>query len=177
MRKRHSKERSKVFEQRRSVTGAPRVALQRQGPSYISANLQWLSLQGRHAQIWEPPHGPASSERSRDLKWYFKFYLQSFRTLSSNDSLRWDWRAIRKWKSFNFPLLSVLEENPLCKDSISNCNLVAQARLCTYQFYQQLCCQSCSRAKQDLEWKNKRDLYHDQPNVSLTQILTLRRGD
>ncbi|XP_017764298.1 PREDICTED: thrombospondin type-1 domain-containing protein 4-like [Eufriesea mexicana] len=52
----------------------------------------------------------------------------------------------------NDPEISnVLEENPLCKDSISNCNLVAQARLCTYQFYQQLCCQSCSRAKQDLE--------------------------
>lgn len=46
---------------------------------------------------------------------------------------------------------NVLEENPLCKDSTSNCNLVAQARLCSYQFYHQLCCQSCSRAKQDLE--------------------------
>ncbi|XP_034173334.1 thrombospondin type-1 domain-containing protein 4 [Osmia lignaria lignaria] len=44
-----------------------------------------------------------------------------------------------------------LEENPLCKDTISNCNLVLQARLCTYQFYQQLCCLSCSRAKQELE--------------------------
>lgn len=46
---------------------------------------------------------------------------------------------------------NVLEENPHCKDSIANCNLVAQARLCTYQFYQQLCCQSCSRTKQELE--------------------------
>ena len=44
-----------------------------------------------------------------------------------------------------------LEENPLCRDSIPNCNLVSQARLCSYQFYQQLCCLSCSRAKQDLE--------------------------
>ncbi|XP_054005610.1 thrombospondin type-1 domain-containing protein 4-like [Hylaeus anthracinus] len=44
-----------------------------------------------------------------------------------------------------------LEENALCKDSISNCNLVLQARLCTYHFYQQQCCLSCSRAKQELE--------------------------
>ncbi|CAL7945946.1 unnamed protein product [Xylocopa violacea] len=52
----------------------------------------------------------------------------------------------------NDPEISnVLEENPLCKDTIANCNLVAQARLCTYQFYQQLCCQSCSRTKLELE--------------------------
>ncbi|XP_076178338.1 thrombospondin type-1 domain-containing protein 4 isoform X2 [Ptiloglossa arizonensis] len=44
-----------------------------------------------------------------------------------------------------------LEENAFCKDSISNCNLVLQARLCTYHFYQQQCCLSCSRAKQELE--------------------------
>nr|XP_031837415.1 thrombospondin type-1 domain-containing protein 4-like [Nomia melanderi]XP_031837416.1 thrombospondin type-1 domain-containing protein 4-like [Nomia melanderi]XP_031837417.1 thrombospondin type-1 domain-containing protein 4-like [Nomia melanderi]XP_031837418.1 thrombospondin type-1 domain-containing protein 4-like [Nomia melanderi]XP_031837419.1 thrombospondin type-1 domain-containing protein 4-like [Nomia melanderi]XP_031837420.1 thrombospondin type-1 domain-containing protein 4-like [Nomi len=46
---------------------------------------------------------------------------------------------------------NVLDENPHCKDTVSNCNLVSQARLCKYQFYQQLCCLSCSRAKQDLE--------------------------
>ncbi|KAK9305288.1 hypothetical protein QLX08_003643 [Tetragonisca angustula] len=52
----------------------------------------------------------------------------------------------------NDPEISnVLEENPLCKDGTTNCNLVAQARLCAYQFYQQLCCQSCSRAKQEVE--------------------------
>ncbi|XP_043584678.1 thrombospondin type-1 domain-containing protein 4-like isoform X5 [Bombus pyrosoma] len=51
----------------------------------------------------------------------------------------------------NDPEISnVLEENPLCKDSTTNCNLVAQARLCTYQFYHQLCCQSCSK-KQEFE--------------------------
>ncbi|XP_060822427.1 thrombospondin type-1 domain-containing protein 4-like isoform X1 [Bombus pascuorum] len=51
----------------------------------------------------------------------------------------------------NDPEISnVLEDNPLCKDSTTNCNLVAQARLCTYQFYHQLCCQSCSK-KQEFE--------------------------
>lgn len=44
-----------------------------------------------------------------------------------------------------------VEDNPLCKDKIHNCNLVTQARLCSYQFYQESCCSSCSRAKQDLE--------------------------
>lgn len=44
-----------------------------------------------------------------------------------------------------------VESNPLCKDKIANCNLVTQARLCSYQFYQESCCLSCSRTKQDLE--------------------------
>ncbi|XP_072754675.1 thrombospondin type-1 domain-containing protein 4 [Anoplolepis gracilipes] len=44
-----------------------------------------------------------------------------------------------------------VENNPLCKDKIANCNLVTQARLCSYQFYQESCCLSCSRSKQDLE--------------------------
>ncbi|CAL1673288.1 unnamed protein product [Lasius platythorax] len=44
-----------------------------------------------------------------------------------------------------------VENNPLCKDKIANCNLVTQARLCSYQFYQESCCLSCSRTKQDLE--------------------------
>ncbi|XP_070166660.1 thrombospondin type-1 domain-containing protein 4 isoform X1 [Polyergus mexicanus] len=44
-----------------------------------------------------------------------------------------------------------VENNPLCKDKIANCNLVTQARLCSYQFYQESCCLSCSRIKQDLE--------------------------
>ncbi|KAH0956535.1 hypothetical protein HN011_002442 [Eciton burchellii] len=44
-----------------------------------------------------------------------------------------------------------VEDNQLCKDKIANCNLVTQARLCSYQFYQESCCLSCSRAKQDFE--------------------------
>ncbi|XP_067205894.1 thrombospondin type-1 domain-containing protein 4 isoform X2 [Linepithema humile] len=44
-----------------------------------------------------------------------------------------------------------VESNPFCKDKIANCNLVTQARLCSYQFYQESCCLSCSRIKQDLE--------------------------
>lgn len=47
--------------------------------------------------------------------------------------------------------VSGVENNHLCKDKIANCNLVTQARLCSYPFYQQSCCLSCSRAKQDLE--------------------------
>ncbi|XP_012540115.2 thrombospondin type-1 domain-containing protein 4 [Monomorium pharaonis] len=44
-----------------------------------------------------------------------------------------------------------VEDNPLCKDKMTNCNLVTQARLCSYQFYQESCCLSCSRAKPDFE--------------------------
>lgn len=44
-----------------------------------------------------------------------------------------------------------VESNPFCKDKIANCNLVTQARLCSYQFYKESCCLSCSRVKQDLE--------------------------
>lgn len=44
-----------------------------------------------------------------------------------------------------------LDEDPMCKDSFSNCNLVTQARLCSYQFYQKSCCLSCSRAKLENE--------------------------
>lgn len=44
-----------------------------------------------------------------------------------------------------------VEDNPLCKDKMANCNLVTQARLCSYQFYQESCCLSCSRGKQDFE--------------------------
>ncbi|XP_014488644.1 PREDICTED: thrombospondin type-1 domain-containing protein 4-like [Dinoponera quadriceps] len=43
-----------------------------------------------------------------------------------------------------------VEDKPLCKDKIPNCHLVTQARLCSYQFYQESCCLSCSR-KHDLE--------------------------
>ncbi|XP_011333110.2 thrombospondin type-1 domain-containing protein 4 isoform X2 [Ooceraea biroi] len=45
----------------------------------------------------------------------------------------------------------VEDNHPLCRDKIPNCNLVTQARLCSYQFYQESCCLSCSRAKQDLK--------------------------
>ena len=138
LRERHSKERSQVFEQRRPVTGAPRVALQGQGSSHISANLQRLSLQGRHAQIRKSSYGPASSKRSRDLEWYLTVLSQCCSRVNDASTLI-------------LVLFSVLEENPLCKDGTTNCNLVAQARLCAYQFYQQLCCQSCSRAKQEVE--------------------------
>ncbi|CAK9800402.1 Thrombospondin type-1 domain-containing protein 4 [Anthophora plagiata] len=52
----------------------------------------------------------------------------------------------------NDPEISnVLEENPLCKDSVAHCNLVARARICNTLFYQQQCCQSCSKAKQYLD--------------------------
>lgn len=44
-----------------------------------------------------------------------------------------------------------LEDNPFCKDNIPNCNLVIQARLCSYPFYQQSCCLSCSKAKHESE--------------------------
>ncbi|XP_015585741.1 thrombospondin type-1 domain-containing protein 4 isoform X2 [Cephus cinctus] len=44
-----------------------------------------------------------------------------------------------------------LDENPLCKDNFPNCNLVMQARLCAYPFYQKSCCLSCSSAKQENE--------------------------
>ncbi|XP_066592794.1 ADAMTS-like protein 4 [Prorops nasuta] len=35
------------------------------------------------------------------------------------------------------------EGNSHCKDTISNCHLVIQARLCTYPYYQKSCCASC----------------------------------
>ncbi|XP_032689161.1 thrombospondin type-1 domain-containing protein 4-like [Odontomachus brunneus] len=44
-----------------------------------------------------------------------------------------------------------VENDSLCKDKIPNCHLVTQARLCSYQFYQESCCLSCSRAKHDSE--------------------------
>ncbi|KAG7201660.1 hypothetical protein KM043_004390 [Ampulex compressa] len=44
-----------------------------------------------------------------------------------------------------------LEENPHCKDSIPNCNFVTQTWLCAYQYYKQSCCQSCLRAKQEID--------------------------
>lgn len=44
-----------------------------------------------------------------------------------------------------------IESNPDCKDSIPNCNTVAQARLCTYRYYQHVCCVSCSKRNLELE--------------------------
>lgn len=75
VRKRRSKERSKVSEQRGPDTGTSRAPLQREGSTYISTNLQRLSLQGGHAQIWESSHCPSSSRRSGNLKWYFTWHF------------------------------------------------------------------------------------------------------
>lgn len=33
-----------------------------------------------------------------------------------------------------------------CKDKYYNCNVVVQARLCVYNYYQTACCASCTRA-------------------------------
>ncbi|XP_033749508.1 ADAMTS-like protein 4 isoform X2 [Pecten maximus] len=40
--------------------------------------------------------------------------------------------------------LPQLDEDPSCKDKIKICNLVAQARLCTYPFYSEKCCNTCT---------------------------------
>ncbi|XP_060064092.1 ADAMTS-like protein 4 [Ylistrum balloti] len=41
--------------------------------------------------------------------------------------------------------LPQLDEDPTCTDTIKICNLVAQARLCTYPFYSEKCCNTCTR--------------------------------
>lgn len=143
LRKGYSEKGSEVSEQGRTVARTPRAPLQRKGQTCVSQELQRLSLQGWPARRRESSQSPASSERSRNLKWYTKQSCGSYLEPRNYYTMK---LLIR---------LSVgLEENPLCRDSISNCNLVSQARLCTYQFYQQLCCLSCSRAKQELEWQS-----------------------
>ncbi|XP_043279852.1 thrombospondin type-1 domain-containing protein 4-like [Venturia canescens] len=39
--------------------------------------------------------------------------------------------------------------NDNCTDSMSNCGLVTQARLCIYPFYRKICCSSCSKSRRD----------------------------
>ncbi|XP_029945301.1 thrombospondin type-1 domain-containing protein 4 [Salarias fasciatus] len=41
------------------------------------------------------------------------------------------------------PCIAHIDEN--CKDKYFNCNVVVQARLCVYEYYQTTCCASCSR--------------------------------
>uniref|UniRef100_A0A0B7AKS2 PLAC domain-containing protein n=1 Tax=Arion vulgaris TaxID=1028688 RepID=A0A0B7AKS2_9EUPU len=33
----------------------------------------------------------------------------------------------------------------ICEDKYWNCLMVIQARLCTYEYYRQLCCNSCQK--------------------------------
>lgn len=44
------------------------------------------------------------------------------------------------------PCLPLIDEK--CRDKYFNCNVVVQARLCVYDYYQQVCCASCTRAAQ-----------------------------
>ncbi|OWF45972.1 Thrombospondin type-1 domain-containing protein 4 [Mizuhopecten yessoensis] len=52
--------------------------------------------------------------------------------------------------------LPQLDEDPSCKDKIKICNLVAQARLCSYPFYSEKCCNTCTmyRHKQGPQHSN-----------------------
>ncbi|RXN16430.1 thrombospondin type-1 domain-containing 4 [Labeo rohita] len=44
------------------------------------------------------------------------------------------------------PCLPLIDEK--CRDKYFNCNVVVQARLCVYDYYQKACCASCTRVAQ-----------------------------
>lgn len=45
-------------------------------------------------------------------------------------------------------LLCSLTADENCKDQYYNCNVVVQARLCVYSYYETACCASCTRGAQ-----------------------------
>ncbi|XP_013422037.1 ADAMTS-like protein 4 isoform X3 [Lingula anatina] len=46
-------------------------------------------------------------------------------------------------ESCNLTPCPTVPTDPKCKDEYSNCRIVVQARLCSYQYYHKACCKSC----------------------------------
>lgn len=73
---------------------------------------------------------------------HFNEELESF--LESGDELQ---RKSPHRSSDKLPVITITtrKQDKSCKDSYRNCRMVTQARLCSYIYYQKLCCESCSK--------------------------------
>uniref|UniRef100_A0A8C4QRM7 Thrombospondin type 1 domain containing 4 n=1 Tax=Eptatretus burgeri TaxID=7764 RepID=A0A8C4QRM7_EPTBU len=112
------------------------------------------------SHLEKPPSHQACKSRTCGMRWFSTawsacsksceggFRVREVRCLADDLSLSMDCPMEKRPEDRETcnvqPCVPKIDEH--CKDKYFNCNVVVQARLCVYDYYQRACCASCKRA-------------------------------